>query len=97
MYFSFAWDVVTPKEEIDNTSNSKIDKIFSYRLSPSHRYLAYSSYHFSISLHIKGYNFTINLKMSVFLQKCRKRGFLRINIEKNKKGTNFVPFHHLYV
>ena len=73
MYFSSAWDVVTPKEEIDNTSNSKIDKIFSYRLSPSHRYLAYSSYHFSISLYIKGYNFTINLKNVGFSSKVQKK------------------------
>ena len=73
MYFSSAWDVVTPKEEIDNISNSKIDKIFSYRLSPSHRYLAYSSYHFSISLHIKGYNFTRNLKNVGFSSKVQKK------------------------
>ena len=74
MYFSFAWDVVTPKEEIDNTSNSKIDKIFSYRLSPSHRYLAYSSYHFSISLHIKRLQFYNKFEKCRFSSKVQKKG-----------------------
>ena len=74
MYFSFAWDVVTPKEEIDNTSNSKIDKIFSYRLSPSHRYLAYSSYHFSISLHIKRLQFYNKFEKCRFFFKSAEKG-----------------------
>ena len=72
--FSSAWDVVTTKEEIDNTSNSKIDKIFSYRLSPSHRYLAYSSYHFSISLHIKRLQFYKKFEKCWFFFKSVEKG-----------------------
>ena len=99
MYFSSAWDVVTTKEGIDNTSNSKIDKIFSYRLSPSHRYLAYSSYHFSINLDIERLQFckVFERDLSIFVQICGEKQFLRRNMEGNKKGTNFVPFHDLYV
>ena len=77
MYFSSAWDVVTTKEGIDNTSNSKIDKIFSYRLSPSHRYLAYSSYHFSINLDIERLQFckVFERDLSILFKFAEKSSF----------------------
>ena len=66
MYFSSAWDVVTPKEEIDNRNTSKIEKIFFIYIITFASLLAYSSYHFSINLDIERLQFC-----KVFKRICR--------------------------
>ncbi len=87
---------VTPKEEIDNTSNSKIDKFFlhiDYHLASLFRHIA--RIHFSISLtYKKGITIFNKFEKCRFFssKSARKRGFLRDNIERIKKGTNFRSF-----
>lgn len=77
MYFSSAWDVVTPKEEIDNRDTSKIDKIFFIYIITFASLLAYSSYHFSINLDIERLQFCkeIEKNLSIFVQICREKKF----------------------